>query len=262
MDRRPEAEPADQPGEGLRALPQPFRAMGAELLLYPSVFRGPSFDRLVRQQDDPHVEEALRTVAQESEAQAGAALDAVRRWSGTPGDVHAALGKLRANVLEDLLRIKEASSEAFLLVAMNAPTNPLREAFVDLADLDRRHADALRELLGRHRGAHRLDEPPRPQSGGALGAHDHRASNASLAQTIHRAVDELRADGQRPHCITLSPVALRHAHDEGVVRAEDGTAFGLPVEVDFGWRGECFSIQTDDRVRLADLVAASRPSDG
>lgn len=260
MEGRPD-DAADLPDEGLRGLPPPLLALGTELLLYQAIFRGAWFDRLARQQGDPHVAERLRSIRLESEELARAALDALRLWKDTPSDVHAALGRLRANLLDDLLRLKEASSEAFLLVGMNAPTNPLREAFVDLAEGDRRHADALRELLGRHRVAHRLDEPPRPHQGEAVGAHDRRSTDASLAQSLQRALDALRADGQRPICVVLSPVALRHARDEGIVRAEEGTLFGLPVEIDFGWRGECFAVHTDDRIRLADLVAASRAAE-
>jgi hypothetical protein len=249
---------AGLPEEELRGLAHPLRDAAADLLLYKSLFRGAWFEHLASHQADARVAETLRRMSRETEEETRQAIQSLQAWSPLPSSVEEILPKLRADLIEDLLTLKESTTEAFLLVGMRAPTSELRRTFVALADIDRRHADALRALLGTHRVEHRLGASSRPQRGAAVGAHNQRAPHASLAQSVQRAIDDLRADGQEPARITLSAVALRHARDEGMLGPDDGTALGLQVDVDFGWRGECFAVRTRDHATLSEIITASR----
>lgn len=248
--------------DGVDDLQPMIRAIGADLLLYKSLFQGADFARMGAAQAREDIAEELLRMSVETEKEWRGTVQALRLWDRMPAgsDLHETLAKLQDRTIQDLLTLKENTTEAFLLVGMRAPTDELRRAFVHLADLDRAHADTLRALLGTHRVHHRLveDAPPRP--GVALGAHDRRMPDASLARSLEQVLAELRRDGQMPVRIVLSPVALRHARDEGIIGPQDGTLFELPVDVDFGWRGECFAVRTRDQASLAEIIAArSKP---
>ncbi|HWH08703.1 MAG TPA: hypothetical protein VNX21_05845, partial [Candidatus Thermoplasmatota archaeon] len=153
-------------------------------------------------------------------------------------------------ILRDLLVVKEGNNEAVLYLAMRAPTDELRRKLVRLADRDRVHADVLRALLGA--------EVPRDveadAEGAALGAREARAGGGTLSHSIRQDLQRLQASGCQVVRLVLSPAAMRHLRDEGAI-ARDGTAFGLPVDVDFGWGGECHAFVTDERVRLSELLS-------
>lgn len=250
--------PVATPEAELRGWRPALRSVGTDLLIYKALFRGAWFASLIEAQEDARVKEVLGRMSAETEAQARDAGEALREWSRGSVDLGDVAGRLHAALLGDLLALKERTAEGFLLVGMRAPTAALRAMFVELADVDRRHADALRDLLGMHRVEHRLADPPRPDPGDPVGAHDRRAPESSFARTVQRVIESMRADGQELARLTLSPVALRHARDEGLVGREDGTMFGLPVDVDFGWRGECFAVHSRDHATLAELITAGR----
>lgn len=245
------------PSQVVSSLTGDLGSVARDLLLYKALFASPLFDALTAQTSDPVEADALAQISKETHAQMLAAIDALHLWNGCPIDVTETAADLRARLLVDILHIKESTTEAFLLAGMRAPTNELRRVFVALAETDRKHAEALRALLGTYAvEAVDLRAGKYLGDGTATGAFQGRAGEASFSRRIHRALEDMRADGQEPTALIMSPVALRHARDEGLLGPNDGTAFGVPVDVDMGWRGECFAIATRERVTLAELILA------
>jgi hypothetical protein len=237
----------------LADLPPDLGHIARDLLAYKALLHGDWWGDLAERSGNEEEARVLRAIHLETLSEARRTLDAMAAWHRTPtpgGDV---VPRLRARMLTDLLYVKESTTEAYLLAGMRAPTNSLRNEFLRLADVDRRHADDLRALLGA-RSVERLQREGVPE-GASAGAYEGRGDAPSLSQRVVRAVEGLRADGQEPSGLVLSAVALRHARDEGLLGPDDGTALGLPVDVDFGWRGECFCVQTRERVNLAEIIA-------
>lgn len=230
----------------------PTRRLLVPLVTYKSVFLGDWFEEVARQERDPATRKALLGIVRDTLVEAIELLETMRAWERgvSPGNDELA-STLQAHALGELVELKQASTEALVLAAMHAPTAELRARLMRLADLDRQHAGIVRALMGvpefpvqEHA---RDDESP-------LGVQRGRDPKATIARSVERAVQELRARGSTPTRLVVSGATLRHLRDEGVVLG-DGTVHGLPVEVDFGWRGDVFAIETDERVRLAELLS-------
>lgn len=230
------------------------------ILLYKSIFTGEWFNELVRQDPDRATREALVRMSQATLREAIEVLATMRDWESGQGDIDGSvefLEVVQRRVLRDLMRIKEGSTEVLVLAAMRAPTAATRDRLLYLADLDRQHADALRTLLGANRLGESLDRVPGGGRGISVGAHEGRGDAATLGERVRTLLGVVVEQGDRPTRLVLSHASLRHLRDEHHVAA-DGTVFGLPVDVDFGWEGECFSIVTDARVGLAEVLSFSQ----
>ena len=242
----------------LGAFEPPLRDALVPLLLYKSVFLGDWFEALARQEREEAVRRALLDVSRDTLREAIEAVDTFRPWQAVPHDADAidrVVQVLQRRILHDLLQMKEGNNEAMLYVAMHAPTDEVRRKLVRLTDRDRVHANILRGLLGtapvghgRERGDNDADE------GGSLGAREARSREGTLTGSLRADLARIEARGTAVARLVLSPAALRHLRDEGAV-GSDGVALGLPVDVDFGWSGECHAFVTDERVRLSELLS-------
>lgn len=227
------------------------------LLMYKTIFAGEGFRSLARREDDPRVQEELLRIVGETAGEAVAASYVLREWDGLPlsdDALASAVAVTRVRLVEDLLRLKEGSTEVFLAAAMRAPTSALRERLLKLAALDRDHADALRKVMGTRVVAEQLNRPSPSPEDAPVGAHAGRAGAGSLTETIRRALAELRRDGAAPARLVVSAAALRHLRDEESLDEEHAEALGVPLDVDFGWRGECFAFLTRERVSYAEIL--------
>lgn len=259
MDKN--AEPLEGAHETMGRLSHSLRSICVDLILYKALFMGEWFENLAAQQEDESVGRVLRAMSRETVDQAEAALGKLEAWNRVPASADGLdelVRDLQTRLLQDLLVLKEGSTEVFLTAAMRAPTRALRDALVKLADVDRQHADRLRILLGTEPVEERVERGFEERGGEAVGAHGSREPHPSLAASVQTVLRTLRSERQEPSRIILSASALRHARDEGALDAQEGTAFGLPVDVDFGWRGECFAVLTRERASLAEVIAASR----
>lgn len=248
-----------QEAERAAVLPAPLRDVAIHILVLKSVFAGASFRAFAAGQADAGVRAVLLKAAQETREEAAGALAALEDWARFRLDealVARAAETTRARLLGDLLRLKEVSTEAALAAAAHAPTEALRRELVRLADLDRKHADEMRPLLG----ARTIEECVQREvpASEPLGAHAGREPGSSLAKSIENALTRLRRAGEDAARIVVSGNALRHLRDEGAIDARHGTAFGLPVDVDFGWSDECFAFVTKGRVSLAEIITSMR----
>lgn len=224
-----------------------------QMLLYKSVFIGETFRTLVRRETSPELRGRLLRISDESMAEAAAVAALVHQWDSHPGvweHVSVTTKETRAQLLHDLIRLKEGMTEAGLCAAMRAPTAPLRDRFLKLVDLDRRHADELREFLGTttttaFREAH------------GLGAHDARGRGTSLSGAVRAHLAQLAAKGAEGRRLIVSGDGLRHLRDENAI-SEDGRCLGLPIDIDLGWEGDVYAIETDERLTYAELVVAMR----
>lgn len=246
----------------LESVSPPMRNLLNALLLYKSMFVGPWFAALSAQVD-PETNAAYMTIASETLDQAHAAADLIKRWDASPRaeTSQAVADKVMIKLLDDMLQLKRSSTEVFLGAGLTSPTDEMRKAFLDLADVDRRHAEVLRKLLGGPASPRQMaSDPPRP-TGSSDAIHTGPFSPGGTAGTIQRALDRLRADGHEPVRLVLSNIALRHLRDEGGIKPNQGEAFGVPVDIDAAWDGEAFAITSRSRVSLAELateMAASR----
>ncbi|HEX2022094.1 MAG TPA: hypothetical protein VHH36_05230 [Candidatus Thermoplasmatota archaeon] len=229
-----------------------------QMLLYKSVFIGHTFRTLVKRETSPELRERLLRISDESVAEATAVAALVHEWDMHPGvweHVSVTTRETRAQLLHDLIRLKEGMTEAGLCAAMRAPTGPLRDRFLKLVDLDRRHADELREFLGKTTTA-----AFREAQEHGLGAHDARDRRASLSGAIRARLAQFAAKGAEGRRLIVSGDGLRHLRDENAI-TEDGRCLGLPIDIDLGWEGDVYAIQTDERLTYAELVVAMRASD-
>lgn len=237
----------------LGAFQPPVRDTLVPLLLYKSVFMGDWFEEMLGQERDERVRATLAAVARDTFREAIEVIDTMRAWQGLPTEpdtMEALIQTLQRRILHDLLVFKEGNNEAVLYAAMRAPTDELRRKLVRLADRDRGHADAMRALLGTE-PAPGVGAGPRT---GVVGAREGRTPGGTLSASLRADLERFRASGTRVSRLVLSPGALRHLRDENLVQP-DATAFGLPVDVDFGWAGEAHAFVTEERVRLAELLS-------
>lgn len=239
----------------------------APILLYKSLFLGDWFHQAVQHSADDSVRRVLTRVSTETLREMIEVLVAMRDWDAGQADPEAAqafVQELNVRLLQDLLRVKEGGNELVMLAAMRAPTDAVRERLMRLADLDRVHADQLRVLLGARSLLTSIDRASSSGKGAgsaAVGAHSGRDSGRTLGESIQHSLARMHDQGDQPERLVLSHVALRHLRDEGHVK-QDGTAFGLSVDVDFGWEGECYSVITSSRVRLAELLTLNQSPKG
>lgn len=237
----------------LGGFPAPMRDVLVPLLYYKSHFLGDWFRAMVRQEQDPELRNALLKVTQDSLMETVETLAAATAWERTRPDAEqldALARMLHRRVVEEMLAIKESNAESGLLLAMAAPTPELREKLRGLANIDRRHADALRGLLG----ASTTERLGTVRGGAnAAGVHAGRAPGRTLGATLAAAMKEFEARGTQVRRVVMSATALRHLRDEGEV-APDGTVRGTPVDIDFAWAGEAFAIVTGERVSLAEIL--------
>lgn len=238
--------------DGLR---EPAKDILLEIILYKSLFTGRGFRSLAAREDDKE-REALVQLSDETRAEAAAAALLVRLWDQHPisyDEIEGVAHVSRRRRLRDMVVLKEGMIETGLAIAMRAPTAQLRDQFLKLVDIDRKHADRIRGLLERPTTEEHLREPPHP--GAPLGAHAGRAPSTSLSGTIHQRLEEIRRLGGDPIRIVASAETARHLRDEGVI-SPDGRVFGVWLELDMSWRGETFALETTDRLPYAELIVA------
>ena len=224
------------------------------MLLYKSVFYGQGFRTLVGRETNAALRERLLRISDESVAEAEAVAHLVREWDSHPGvwqHASVTVAETRAQLLHDLIRLKEGMTEAGLFAAMRAPNNILRDRFLELVDIDRRHADELRAFLGATTTA-----AFREAEEHGLGAHDARDRRTSLSGAIRTRLEQLRRKGANGRRIIVSAAGLRHLRDEAAI-SEDGRCLGLPIDIDLGWEGAVYAIQTDERLTYAELLVAT-----
>lgn len=238
-------------------LSEPAKEFLLHMLLYKSVFVGDSFRMLLRRESSPELRTRLMRISHGSAKEAAALSTLVREWDGHPGvwdHVSVATKETRAQLLRDLIRLKEGMTEAGLFAALRAPSESLRDRFLKIVDEDRRDADDLREFLGKT-----TTVAFREAEEHGLGAHDARDRRASLSGAVRARLAQFEAKGARGLRLVVSGDGLRHLRDEHVI-SEDGRCFGLPIDIDLGWEGDVYAIVTDERLTYAELVVAMRTS--
>lgn len=272
MTRRGETEHA--PGQPSRDLDRegaladlldgvqdPLRGLLRELLMYKVLFAGKGFEELGAASVLGSHSETFRRLARETRDEMREAAERLREWSDLPQTsdrLDQMAEQVRRRLFEDLVALKEGSNEVFLAVAMAAPNERLRQELVKLADLDRRHADELREVNGALRLAAALHRMRQGGEGKALGAHSGRNEDESLGRSIETALETFRSNGAMPARLVVSPTALRHLRDERRLDEKRGTFENLAVEIDFAWEGECFAIGTDERIGMSEIITATQ----
>lgn len=240
----------------LERLSPDMRDLLRELLLHKSIFVGESFVALATREDEDE-DRRFRRVFDETVQQGKDACQCLGEWDALPHEpekVETVARDVRRSLLDALIVLKELSTEAFLTVAMSAPTRELRDAIVRLADVDRQHADDLRAIVGRATVRQKLRAQEARDGGDAYGAHAGRSGDGTLGRSVQATLQKLAASRVEPARLVLSPTALRHLRDEG--RVHDNVAFDLPIDVDLGWGGEAFAIVTRERVSLAEILTA------
>lgn len=246
----------------MEVLSPPLRRLVNALMLYKSVFAGPWFEALSKE-EAPERKEIYDRIMRETSAQARMAFDLLHRWDGMSeeGRAQRVTNKVLERLLDDMLSLKKSSTEVFLSAGIDSPTEEMRREFLELADIDRKHAEALRAALGI-----RLPNDPSSATHGFAGVHSGPFPPGTITRTIKGALEQARTAGHEPIRIILSSMALRHLRDEGSVLPRQGNIFGLPADIDFSWEREAFSIVSRARVSLSEIVtemeAGERPIAG
>jgi hypothetical protein len=235
------------------SLSPPMRKLIKALLLYKTMFAGPWFEAL-SMEEDPETRALYRRIMTETTQQAQRAADLLHRWDATDGheQMEGVTNQVLKRLLDDMLSLKKSSTEVFLGAGIGAPTEELRREFLDLADIDRRHAESLRAALGVHL-PNDLSAGSTPRKGYA-GVRAGPFPPGTLSGTLRSTLEEARVSGHEPTRIVLSSMALRHLRDEGSVAPHQGDVFGLPADIDFSWEDEAFTIISRGRVSLAEIV--------
>jgi hypothetical protein len=230
-----------------------MRKLLKSLLLYKSMFAGSWFAAL-SSEEEAETKDLYGRIMRETTDQAKRASNLVHRWDemAESEQLEAVTSQVLKRLLDDMLTLKKSSTEVFLRAGLSSPSDEMRREFLDLADIDRRHADALRGALGVHLPTDRSSLPP-PRSGYS-GVHAGPFPAGTLSDALRAALEEARTSGHEPVRIVLSSMALRHLRDEGSVAPRQGDVFGLPVDIDFSWEQEAFSIASRARVSLAEIV--------
>ncbi|HET6404673.1 MAG TPA: hypothetical protein VFH78_08500 [Candidatus Thermoplasmatota archaeon] len=237
----------------LDGLKEPTKDLLLQTLLYKSVFTGQGLRALAAREERPDVREALLRISSETVPEGAAVTALLREW-----DAHLASWEAistcaedaRSRLLHDLVTVKEGLVETGLASAMAAPNAELRDRFLKLVDIDRRHADELRALRGTALTRH-LREAIEKASLGAASGREHATS---FGGTILRQVEAFRRKGHTPMRIVVSADGARHLRDENLI-GQDARIFGLWLDVDLAWRGETFAIITEERISYAQLLA-------
>lgn len=245
----------------LGRLEPPLRDLLRELLLHKSLFVSDWFLTLAAH-DDAEEARVFRRIGTETlheGREASAELEAWSRVHVDPDRTERVADEVRQTLIQALIALKEASTEAFLHAAMNAPTERIRDNLTNLADIDRRHADELRVVLGTATVADKLAKARAMERDLACGAHQGRYLPGTLGQSVRRTLVRLRERDAEPTRIIVSAESLRHLRDEGLV--EENTVLGLPVDVEMSWAGEGFAVLTGERVTLAEIITAQTLED-
>ncbi|HET6403565.1 MAG TPA: hypothetical protein VFH78_02865 [Candidatus Thermoplasmatota archaeon] len=241
-------------------LSAPMQDMMSALLLYKSMFIGPWFEALSRE-ENAEARSAYARITAETREQAVTTVDVLRHWD-TIG--HENADEVRKQVLDrllrDMLEMKKSSTEVFLAAGIRSPTEAIRREFLELANIDQRHANLLRAILGVNVSFHDVADPARALK--VKGPHIGPFAPGTLSGLVRRAIDDARAAGHEPARLVVSGIVLRHLRDEGAVKPGEGTAFHLPVDIDFSWDGECFAITSLERVSLAEIASSTRVDGG
>lgn len=237
----------------------PMKRLVNALLLYKSMFVGPWFAALARE-EDPETSAAYLRISKDTARQARQATELIRQWGNHPQHetVEDVTKQVLTRLLQDMLELKKNSTEVFLAAGIRSPTEELRRQFLDLARMDREHADTLRELLGiripeKDRRAHA--DPP------AIGPQVGPFEAGTLSGRLQKALEDAREHGHDPSRLILSSECLRHLRDEGVVMPHRGEIFGVPVDIDFSWTGEAFAVTSKERLSLAEIVTEANPGE-
>ena len=244
----------------LQGLKRPTQDLLLQLLMYKGIFMGRGF-RDLAERETPEVRDVLLRIHTESAAEAVALALAMREWDAHPAGVEGLMDTAddaRRRFLEDTLELKEGVVDVGLAAAMRAPNESLRRRFLALADIDRAHADAIRVVLGTRPAAQR-DLEKDAQHGPTLGIGT-RGEAPSIGRAVEQAIQEVQRRGAEVSMVVLSAEAVRHARDEGAIDARTGRFQGVPIEVEMGWRGECFAIGTNERIGLAEFITLARAS--
>lgn len=239
------------------AFPPPVRDLLVPLMMYKSTFLGDGFSTLVRNERDADARRTLQRIILDTLQEAIQLLDAMREWQKHPPEDDTAeelVVSLHRRAIEDLMVLKEGSAEAVILMAMSAPTAELRDRLHALADIDRKHTERLRALLGGKSLPQRLAAAERKEGRPPLGAHVGRRGSATLAMSIQTSLAAFQERGIEVARVVVSSEAHRHLRDERVLEPS-GRVFGLGLDVDFGWEGECYALITRERMRLAAVIA-------
>jgi hypothetical protein len=241
--------------EGLESVTPALRELATPLLLYKSLFMEKWFNLLREQDPDARTRDVFTRIQEETNEEAREFIALLREWDAFPdhGNAEKAAGDLHLRLLEDMLKLKERSTEGFLAAGLQAPTEELRNEIIRLADMDRAHADDLRDVLV-ERAAARHAAPKDAASGPVNGVHVGPFPRGQVGERIRETLDRMRANGDAPTRIILSDTTLRHLRDEGTLDAQQGTLHEIPVDVDFAWAGECVVVQTHERLSLAEIV--------
>jgi hypothetical protein len=226
------------------------------LLLLKSLFVGTWFLNLGTRGDGTEAE-TFANIGQQTVDEGFAATSNLEQWAAlhvAPEQLERLAHDVRFTLIEAIILMKEASTEAFLQAAMAAPSEALRQDLVTLADMDRRHADELRLVIGGRPLSDRRTREREAETRQAYGAHDGRFQPGTLSRSVQAAIDRVRREGNEPMRLALSPSALRHLRDEGAI--DQYIAFDLPVDVELGEGGEVFAVATRERNSLAEVVSA------
>lgn len=237
-------------------LSTPMRNLLNALLLYKSMFAGPWFAALSLE-EDPQMQAAYEGIRSETAHQARRAAEILSRWDAAAGGeaTEKVTDQVLKRLLADMLELKQSSTEVFLGAGLSSPTDEMRREFLELADVDRRHAEVLRKALGGHSPLSPTDEPHAPvERTRARGVFQGPFARGTISREIRAALDEARAEGHEPSRLVLSQACLRHLRDEGSVAPKQGDIFGIPADIDFSWGDEAFAITSRERLSLAEIV--------
>lgn len=241
------------------SLTPPMRRLVKALLLYKSMFAGPWFAALSMEETQP-TRAIYDRIMRETTEQAGRAANLLHDWDASPQreKMEDVTQQVLKRLLDDMLTLKKSSTEVFLGAGLGAPTEEMRRAFLELADIDRRHAEDLRGALGVHLPT--VPAEQRHQTTGYVGVQAGPFPPGTISDTIRSALDAARESGHEPARLVLSSMTLRHLRDEGSVAPSQGDVFGVPVDIDFSWDDEAFTIASRSRVSLAEIVTEMEAS--
>lgn len=152
-------------------------------------------------------------------------------------------------LLETLLDAAEAQIRLKAFMSAHAPTREVRELVDAALAIHRELTDGLRRALG-------ALGPEAPGWNGAGGAPPVgiEGGDANVRGQVEDAVRSLSRTGRRPRHIVVSPNALRHLRDQGVLQDGLTSILEVPVVVDMSWPGSAFAVLTYDVVTLEEIV--------
>lgn len=250
----------DEPSFEPRVLDQfagPTRELLVQAVLYKTLFLAPGFRALAELQP-ADVRDTLVRMSEETAAEIPALIMLVQQWEVEEvdaGDFHRVSGEMRKRLLQDLALVKEGLVETGIAMAMCQHSAQKRERFLKIVDIDRQHADHLRQLMGKPVTSEfaRAVAEAAPTSG----AYVSRDPARSLSGSIQRRVEEMQQRGFVPSRVVMGPDGARHLRDEGAI-TENGLVFGLHLDIDMAWKGEVFAIESEERMGYSEILSAAK----